>query len=195
MTDGEKMAMFRNYLKSNLSKKRYKHSLNVADAALNLAMQYGANPNKAYFAGLVHDICKELPHQEQKRLMLTCPFPPDELELKTPSLYHAVAGSAFLNKCFDINDEEILRAVRFHTVAADNMSKVEAIVYMADLISAERDYSGVEAMRKLAFSDFDKAMAEALRFQISSQVNKLNYLIPSTARAYNEYIMKTKEKS
>ena len=55
----------RDILKIRLSKKRYTHSLNVADAALKLAEKYGADIEKAYLAGLVHDICKEVPTDEQ----------------------------------------------------------------------------------------------------------------------------------
>ena len=38
------------------------------------------------------------------------------------------------------------------------MSKLEEIIYMADLISDDRDYKDVDKMRKLAYSDFERAM-------------------------------------
>ena len=66
------------FLEQNLSKKRFQHSCNVARAAKQLAQRYGADQEEAYFAGLVHDICKEMPFDEQRRLMLAGDFAPDE---------------------------------------------------------------------------------------------------------------------
>ena len=47
-------------LHSRLSKKRYNHSLNVAAEARKLAFRYGVDPDRAYAAGLLHDICKKI---------------------------------------------------------------------------------------------------------------------------------------
>ena len=58
-------------LKKRLSKKRFNHSLNVADAAYKLAEQEGEDTDKAYIAGLLHDICKEDDQDEQLALALT----------------------------------------------------------------------------------------------------------------------------
>lgn len=104
------------YLKENLSAKRYTHSLNVAEECRKLAERYGEDPNKAYFAGLLHDICKELPSDEQKRLADNNVFTVCREELETRSLWHAVAGAYFIKTEFRIEDIDILNAVRFHTV-------------------------------------------------------------------------------
>ena len=45
-------------LKKTLSEKRYKHSLGVCDEALKLARIFGADEEKAYIAGLLHDCAK-----------------------------------------------------------------------------------------------------------------------------------------
>ena len=60
----------KSFLKKRLSKKRFIHSLNVADEAYKLAGMYGEDPDKAYLAGLLHDVCKESPTAEQEELML-----------------------------------------------------------------------------------------------------------------------------
>ena len=85
------------YLKDNLSQKRYIHSLNVADECRKLAEKYGEDPDKAYFAGLLHDICKEMPDEVQKSLVLESGFAVCREELDTRSLWHAVAGAYFVN--------------------------------------------------------------------------------------------------
>jgi nicotinate-nucleotide adenylyltransferase len=52
-------------LKKSMSEKRYIHSCNVADTARELAKIHGYDENKAYLAGLLHDICKEYPKEKQ----------------------------------------------------------------------------------------------------------------------------------
>ena len=44
---------------------RLAHSYGVAVEARRLAAQYGADPDKAYYAGLSHDICKNMTPEEQ----------------------------------------------------------------------------------------------------------------------------------
>ena len=143
------------FLEQHLSKKRFQHSCNVARAAKQLAQRYGADQEKAYFAGLLHDICKEQPFEEQRELMLAGDFAPDEAELHSRKLWHGIAGAYFIQTEFDVTDRDILNAVRFHTVGREGMSLLEEIIYIADMISDERDYKGVTKMRKLAFEDAD----------------------------------------
>jgi len=176
------------YLKENLSAKRYTHSLNVAEECRKLAERYGEDPNKAYFAGLLHDICKELPSDEQKRLADNNVFTVCREELETRSLWHAVAGAYFIKTEFRIEDIDILNAVRFHTVGRAGMSLLEEIVYMGDLISADRDYKDVDKIRKLAYTDLNAAMLEAFAFSIKSVVKKGGFIPPCTTEGYNFYL-------
>lgn len=177
------------FLEQRLSRKRFQHSCNVARAAKQLAQLYGADMEKAYFAGLVHDICKEAPYEEQKRLMLAGDFAPDEAELHTRKLWHGIAGAYFLQTEFGIDDKEILMAVRFHTVGRAGMSLLEEIIYMADMISEERDYKGVNRMRRLAYENLQAAMQEALREAAASVLKKGGLLPEYTIAAYNSYLL------
>ena len=56
-------------LKKRLNEKRYYHSLCVADEAKRLAVKYGADPEKAYLAGLLHDITKNAPDEEHLKML------------------------------------------------------------------------------------------------------------------------------
>ncbi len=174
-------------LKERLSKKRFNHSVNVAQSALQLAHKYGESPEKAYFAGLVHDICKEAPHEEQKRLMLLGNMKLSGAELSAKALWHGPAGAYFIHTELGVKDSDIMNAVRYHTVGRSSMSMLEKIVYIADLISEDRDYKDVDKMRKLAFSDFDKAMYEAVCYGITNVVKKQTYIPESTLDLYNQY--------
>lgn len=192
MTNDKDIINYKKFLKSVLSQKRYKHSLNVSNAAARLAKKHGADVYKATVAGLLHDVCKEMSGVDQLELIKESALPVDPLELRTPGMYHAIAGSVFIQKEFNITDEEIIRAIRFHTVCSDKLSLVEQIVYLADLISADRTYDGVQKMRRLSSKSISRAMLEALKFQIISNTEKGNYNIPSTINAYNEFAAKEK---
>lgn len=180
-------------LKIRLSKKRYIHSVNVAEAAEGLAEKYGADPHKAYLAGLLHDICKEIPQEEQLRLGCSCIQGMTEIEKQIPPLYHSAAGSAYCSQVLHINDADTLNAIRYHTSGRAEMSLLEEIIYLADLISDDRSYKDVNKMRRLAFEDMREAMFEAASFAINDVVAKGSLIPENTIAAYNYYAAAKKQ--
>ena len=179
-------------LKARLSKKRFTHSVHVARAAFALAERWGADPQKAYLAGLLHDCCKELPFPEQEELMRGGPFEVSEIEWLSKPVWHGIAAASYMHAELGIDDMDILAAARWHTVGHAGMSRLEEIVYMADLISAERTYRDVDHFRKLAHTDLDQAMLEAFQYAITSLLKKGNPMPVCTAEAYNYYLTKKK---
>ncbi len=181
-------------LEIRLSKKRFQHSLNVADEAKKLAEKYDyPDKEKAYLTGLLHDICKEIPKEEQLEMVKKSKLDVSEVELGTPPLFHAVAGAWYAENVLNIHDDDMLNAVRYHTVGRAGMSKLEKIIYLADLISADRNYKDVNKMRKLAYQSLDKAMLEALKFSVTDVVAKGSMLPHHTIEAYNFYITEKKK--
>ena len=187
MLDKKLIGKYKAYLKENLSKKRYNHSINVAGAALELARRYKANEDKAYIAGLLHDCAKELPAQEQLALLEKSDLDVSDVERKAAPLFHAIAGSELVKTEFDITDKEIIHAIMYHTVGCGNMPLLSQIVYLADLISEDRDYKDVKRMRKYAEKSLEKAMFEALRFSVADSVEKGNTIPVSTLECYNDF--------
>lgn len=175
------------YLKEHLSPKRYQHSLNVAAECRKLAEKYREDTEKAYFAGLLHDVCKELTGEEQKKLVVKSGFAVCREELETRSLWHAVAGAYFVKTAFGVEDIDILNSIRFHTVGRAGMTRLEEIVYLGDLVSADRTYKDVDKMRKIVYSDLNEAMLEAFRFSIKSVIKKEGMLPVCTVEGYNFY--------
>ncbi|MGN1305405.1 MAG: bis(5'-nucleosyl)-tetraphosphatase (symmetrical) YqeK [Oscillospiraceae bacterium] len=175
-------------LSIKLSKKRFTHSVNVADMAKKLAEAHGyKDPNEAYTAGLVHDCCKELPTSEQLAMVKKSRRNVCEAELKTPALYHAVAGSYYAETVFDFRNEDFLNAIRYHTTGRAKMSELEEIIYMADLVSVERSFKDVEKFRKLAFADIKKAILETVKHSINEVMEKGSLIPTQTLEAYNYY--------
>ena len=190
----ERIKYYKSCLKERLSKNRYHHSICVANEAKALAKKNNYDEKRAYIAGLVHDVCKEDSTKKQLELMSRCKTFIDDAEMTTKALYHAVAGSVFIEEEFKITDEDIQNAVRYHTVGREGMSTLEKIVYLADLVSVDRTYGDVKKYRKLAQKSLDIGMLEALKYSIKSTVNKECKIVKSTLSAYNEYIGKLKSK-
>ena len=133
-----------------LSEKRYHHSLCVAEAAEELARQYGADEEKAWIAGILHDILKETPGEEQLRMLDGFGIALTDLERSAPKLWHAITGAAYLEHTLHIQDREILDAVRYHTTGRADMTLLEKILFVADYTSADRQFDGVDRLRSLA---------------------------------------------
>lgn len=186
----ERIQGFTALLRARLGKKRYTHSINVANSAKELALHWGADPDWAYLAGLLHDCCKEIHFDEQEELMRGGRYEVSQEEWLCKPVWHGIAAASYMNAELGIEHEDVLNAVRWHTVGHANMSLLEEIVYMADLISADRSYDDVGHFRKLAFSDLSRAMLEALQFAVKSVMKKSSPLPVSTAEAYNYYLVK-----
>lgn len=173
-------------LKNRLQPNRFIHSLNVADCARDLAEKWGADPEKAYLAGLLHDICKNDTNENLLQMFHEFGIILDNVEKTAPKLWHAIAGAVYVSRVLKIEDEEIISAIACHTTAKSNMSLLDEIIYLADYVSAERDYDGVEEMRAFVAEDKEKAMRAALQFTIFDLCKQSKPIHPDTFAAYNE---------
>ena len=187
----EDLEIYRKYLKENLSSKRYRHSVNVSAAAWDLAEKFGGvDPYKAEFAGLVHDISKEEPREVQYDKVLRCKMDVCEEEKQAFKVWHGIAGAVTLQEEFGVEDMDVLRAVRYHTIGHKGMSQLEKIVYLADMISVERNYPDVEVMRRKTWEGLDVGMLYALEISMQKLIRKETLIPYHTLEAYNEYIYK-----
>ena len=181
-------------LRKRLSKKRFQHSMNVAEECFRLAEKFGADKRRCYLAGMLHDIMKEAIPEQQKQYVADSDLSPDPVELSTKGLWHGVAGACFVRDTLGIADEEIISAIRYHTVGCARMTLMEKIVYLGDMISEDRNYKGIEKMREYCYKDLDLAMSVALIYQINSVCSKCGGLPLSTFEAYNYYLNFNKNK-
>lgn len=147
-------------LKRTLSKRRYIHSLGVADEAKRLAVLYGADKDKAYISGLLHDCAKEIEEPIKRCRDLGVEL--DDMTLKNKGLIHGPLGAEIARLDFGIDDGEILGAIRWHTIGKAGMTLLEKIIYIADMTEKNRDFDGVEELRKAVSSDLDKAILASI---------------------------------
>jgi nicotinate-nucleotide adenylyltransferase len=186
---------YRRLLREKLGAYRLAHSFAVADAAKLLARRFGAEEERAYLAGLVHDIMKDTPKPEQLAVMQKAGVRLTDAEMHNPKLWHAMAGEAYLRAELGWTDEELLSAVRYHTTGRGRMSLLEKIIYVADFMSADRQYDGVERMRSLAETSLEEAMAFGLSFTIGDLAAKEQVIHPDSVDCYNEIIIEREKGS
>lgn len=176
-------------LRELLDDYRFIHSLGVAESAKELAEIYGYNTDKAYKAGLLHDIMKNASPSYQLQIMEKGGIILSQAEKNNKKLWHAMAGEAYLKKELHVDDEEILGAVRYHTTGKAGMNLLEKIVYVADYISAERNYPDVDVMRNLSKNvSLEEASLYALRFSIRKLESIGGIIHTDSVDYYNELI-------
>ncbi len=180
-------------VRGRLSDFRFYHSQCVAEEAKKLAGRYGWDPALAYIAGAAHDIMKEQPREEALAFFEANGVSLTPLEKRCPKLWHAMAGEVYLRRHYPL-PEEIYGAVRWHTTGRENMTLPEKILFVADFVSADRDYPGVEDMRVRAQQSLASAMEEGLRFTIEDLAKDCRPIHPDTLAAYNQVLIDEKER-
>lgn len=148
-----------------MSSTRVAHAAGCESEAVMLAMHWGEDPEAAATAGILHDITKKLSLDEQLILCEKYGIILDSAMLSSPQIIHAVTGAAMAADRFGVS-EEISRAIRWHTTGKSDMTSLEKIIYLADIIEPSRDFEGVEELRELAYEDLDRAMAVSLERSI-----------------------------
>ena len=179
---------YKDMIRSMMGKKRYTHSCNVADMCVKLAEVHGGDVKKAYLAGILHDCRKEADAETQRKEMMASGYYVDPAELASKSTWHGLAAAYYLREELGITDEDVLNAVRYHTVARAAMSKLEKIVYLGDLVSAERDFPDVGKYRAYALKDLDDGMYRALKWSIGNLSENDRKIPVSTIEAFNYYM-------
>lgn len=145
-------------LKESLSSHRYTHVLGVAAAARELADRYGCDADTAEVAGLLHDAAKQLPLSDMQALAeKSFPVLPAPI-LANGGLLHGYAAVTIARERYGITDQALLGAIAHHTTGAEQMSTLEKIIFLADYIEVNRDFDGVDDLRKAARRNLDEAV-------------------------------------
>lgn len=186
----EKYTEYKEILQKRLTPKRYHHSLCVADEAVRLANKYGGDCEKAYLAGLLHDITKNASEQEHLHIFREFGIMLNDTEKNAEKLWHAMSGAAYIEHVLGIKDNEIITAVRYHTTARAGMTGLEKLLYLADFTSADRDYDDIDIMRQKVEISMEVALDYALSYTINDLVARGKPLHLDTVKAYNENVLK-----
>ena len=171
---------------SYLKAKRVRHVLGVEEEAIRLAERYGADVEKSRFAALLHDCTKKLELPEQLALCEQYHVELDDLERIALKLLHAKTGAAIAREVFGA-PQDVCDAILWHTTGRADMTLLEKVIYLADYIEPNRDFDGVDELRKAVYEDIDKGLELGLRMSIEEIEERGSPVHHNTRKAY-EYI-------
>lgn len=188
------MDRFIEFLSEYIDENRMKHSLETANKAVELAKTFGADEEKAYVAGLLHDVAKGKCKYGLNKLAKEYGVEIDEYERNNPELIHGKLGAKIVSVELSIKDEDILNAIRWHTTGRENMSLLEKIIYIADITEPSRDFKDIDKLRELSKKDINAAMIKSLSGVIEFVECRGLTLHPNSKKALEYLLKEEKEK-
>ena len=175
-------------VQNHLDKERYEHTLGVMYTAAALAMRYQMDLEKALTAGLLHDCAKGLSSDKKIRLCEKYNLTISESERKNPGLLHAKLGAYMASSKYEIEDQEIIDAIAYHTTGRPNMTLLDKIIYIADYLEPNRSEApNLNEVRKLVFVDLDECLYIILRDSLEYLKTKNEVIDPMTEQTYLYY--------
>ena len=160
------------------------HPLCVATILADLEMD-----KETIVAGLLHDVMKNATKEYQLQIMEKGGIILSQAEKNNPKLWHAMAGECYLRLEMSITDPEILGSVRYHTTGKAGMTLLEKIIYVADYISAERNYPDVDVIRAKTEESLEEGMLYGIRFTLNKLLSIDGCLSIDAVDAYNEILL------
>ena len=139
-------------VKKSLSEYRWKHTVGVAVMAAENCTRYNVSEKDAITAALFHDCAKELP--KDSPLIEGCQIPADV----PPPVVHQFTGAYLAEHFYGIKDRNVLNAIRYHGSGKENMTPLEKLINIVDILEEGRDYEGVQELREIFKRDKDEAL-------------------------------------
>ena len=180
----------KNILETRLKPSRFGHSLGVADTAAFLARRFAVDEQQARVAGLLHDCAREFRDEDMQREADRRHIAYGPVERAMPLLLHAYLGALRVRELYGVDDDAIAQAIYRHTVGARQMTRLDKIIWFADMIEPSRDYPEVEMLRRLAREkSLDEMLLVGLTESIKFVAAKGRLLHPMTIEARNELLL------
>lgn len=176
-------------LEASLAPKRFRHSVRVYETALELAAVHKLPTEKIAVSALLHDCGREVPTRESAAKADELGIKIDEVERSQPILLHAKLGVYYAQEKYGVTDAEVLDGIKYHTTGAAQMSTLAKVVFLADMIEPGRNFPGVDALRKAAEKDLDKAMLIAYSNTVRYLLDGGLLIHPHCIDGYNELLM------
>jgi predicted HD superfamily hydrolase involved in NAD metabolism len=138
---------------------RFAHARRVAELARDLAGRHGLNPEKAFLAGLLHDLARDVELSHLLHKALSFGIVKHKEQVLVPLLLHGPVAAVLAGEEFGVRDPEVLEAIALHSTGGPEMGGVAQVVYVADALEPGRRYPGAEEARQLARMDLRGAVA------------------------------------
>lgn len=191
MTMKELASQLRPLLEERLDDYRLAHSNSVADYARTLARIYGVDADAAYLAGLLHDWDKCLSEDEliarAKKYGIEVP---DDYKSAVLVL-HAETGAAALAEEYPDIPEEVISAISKHTLGAVEMSDLDMVIYIADMIEPLRTKKMIEDLRySVGDVTLEQLYHRCFMCSLKYLIDKGRYIYPNAINVWNAMVIR-----
>jgi predicted HD superfamily hydrolase involved in NAD metabolism len=172
-------------LREHLGEELYGHSLRVAETAKQMAQVFGEDTFKAYNAGLLHDYAKVYQDNDLLVLAQKYGYKIIDVERLYPYLLHAQISAKLVAETFQIDDSELLSAIEKHTLGSVRMSRLDKILYIADMIEPGRRQPELDSIRALARENLELAFKEAYAHTLYFLIRSRKLIHPQAIDVWN----------
>ena len=182
----------KNKLKRQMKEKRFKHTLGVVDAAVDLAKRFGVDVEKAKLAAVLHDCAKEYSSEKLLTLARENGIEIDAVYERLPHMLHAPVGAVVAEKEYGIKDIEVLQAIAAHTLGSENMSELDKVIMLADAIEIGRKNKSAVELRNIIEkgASLDEAVICCIDFKIKFVLESKQLIHPQAVNARNALLIK-----
>ena len=185
-------------IKSMVNPRRFQHILGVRREAVRLAALHGVAVQKSALAALLHDCAKGMPVKQMAQIAVEEHLVEDGDMLSSSAMLHGPVGAYLARQQFGIRDEDVLNAIRNHTVGRPGMSKLELCIFVADATEPGREgYEGLARLRQIANQSLPVAALTSIRLtkEYLAQTQKHFFPIVNETIRYLEGILSPEEQA
>ncbi len=176
-------------VRERLSEPAFEHSMRVAETAVALASVYSVDKDKAMLAGLLHDWDKELGAEALIASATSYGVPVSDVERDSPYLLHALTGARAVRDTFPDLDREVVSAIACHTLGATEMSDLDIVVWVADMIEPGRCHEGLDSLRELVgIVALHTLFSRAYERSVAHVIERRRPLHPKTVGVWNAHV-------
>ncbi len=184
----EELKRLKDSVKGRLSDKRYKHVRGVAHTARKLALLYGVDPYLAETAGWLHDWDKKLTPEELWEQMDYYHLGYADHDMRMVPLLHGWTAAAALPVLYPELPPEVFQAIDRHTTGAPDMSDLDMVVYVADMIEPTREGDYLRELREsVGYASLEELFAESVRLSTEYCFDECRYIFPGAIEVWNAY--------
>jgi predicted HD superfamily hydrolase involved in NAD metabolism len=185
----ELLELARRRLERRLTEYRLLHSISVSETAVALARRYAVDENLARIAGLLHDWDKNLSDEELLQRAANWGIQPTEHQEDMAALLHAQTGAVAVSKEFPQLPPAVIQAIARHTSAAPDMSELDMIIYIADMIEPLRSQGNLEPLRRLAGKvELEDLFLRCYEATMRHLINRHRFVHPDSLVVWNAYV-------
>lgn len=174
------------WLADNVPESRLRHILGVEQLSIDLARHYQLDANKAGMAGLMHDLAKCFKGARLCKMARKAGIVIDPVCDRHPHLLHADVSALVAREEFGIEDEDILAAIRNHTLGQPQMSQLSCVVFVADALEPSRGKSEKLAeMRQACWQNLYQSVWQTSDYSLHYLLTSQRIIHPRTVLTRN----------